>query len=90
MALPIVPVIAAATAVSSAVTIVRKIHISPVIQHVEDTLDTVDEGVSVRKMDDNHQMNGAVRWVRTVRFGGEGPGVEIDVSAIGRLRWRKV
>jgi hypothetical protein len=76
--------------VTSAVAVVRKIHISPVIQEVEDTLDTVDEGISVRKMGDNSQMNGAVRWKRIVRFGADGPGVEIDVSALGRLRWRKV
>lgn len=90
MALPIIPIVAAATAVTSAVAVVRKIHISPVIQVVEDTLDTVDEGVSVRKMDDNSQMNAAVRLVRVVRFGADGPGLEIDVSAIGRVRWRKV
>lgn len=90
MALPVVPIIAAATALTSAVAVVRKIHISPVIQVVEDTLDTVDEGVSVRKMDDNSQLNGAVRWMRVVRFGADGPGLEIDVSALGRVRWRKV
>ena len=90
MALPIIPIVAAATAVTGAVAVVRKIHISPVIQVVEDTLDTVDEGVSLRKMNDNSQVNGAVRWVRTVRFGADGPGVEIDVSAVGRMRWRKV
>ena len=90
MPLPIVPIVVAASAVTSAVAIVRKIHISPVIQAVEDTLDTVDEGISVRKVDDNSQLNGAVRWKRIVRFGVDGPGVEIDLSAVGRMRWRKV
>jgi hypothetical protein len=90
MPIPVIPIVAVATVVTSAVAVVRKIHVSPVIQDVEDTLDTVDEGVSVRKMDDNRQMNGAVRWKRIVRFGSDGPGVEIDVSAIGRMRWRKV
>ena len=90
MPLPVIPIVAAATAVTSVVAVVRKVHISPVIQVVEDTLETVDEGVSVRKMDDNSQLNGAVRWVRVVRFGAEGPGLEIDVSALGRVRWRKV
>ncbi len=90
MALPVIPIVVAASAVTSAVAVVRKIHISPVIQDVEDTLDTVDEGVSVRKMSDNSQLNGALRWKRIVRFGADGPGVEIDLSAIGRMRWRKV
>ena len=90
MPLPVIPIVVAASAVTSAVAVVRKVHISPVIQEVEDTLDTVDEGISVRKMGDNSQMNGAVRWKRIVRFGADGPGVEIDVSALGRLRWRKV
>ena len=90
MPLPVIPIVAAATAVTSVVAVVRKVHISPVIQEVEDTLDTVDEGVSVRKMDDNSQFNGAVRWKRIVRFGADGPGLEIDVSALGRMRWSKV
>lgn len=90
MALPVVPIVLAASAVTSVVAVVRKIHISPMIQDVEDTLDTVDEGVSVRKMDGNRQVNGAVRWKRVVRFGADGPGIEIDASALGRVRWRKV
>ena len=90
MALPIIPIVMAASAVTGAVAIVRNIHISPVIQDVEDTLDTVDEGISVRKMQDNRQVNAALRWKRVVRFGADGPGVEIDASVLGRVRLRKV
>jgi len=90
MALPVIPIFVAASALSGAIALARKLQVSPVIQDVEDALDTVDEGGSMRVIQDRDQINGSLRWKRVVRFGADGPGVEIDASALGRLRWRKV
>lgn len=57
-------------------------------QRGEEALDDVDEGLSVRRADE--QYNGTARYRRVVRFGANGPGVEIDVTALGRVRLRKV
>ena len=35
------------------------------------------------------QLNATGRWRRTIRLGPNGPGMEIDLSAIARLRIRK-
>jgi hypothetical protein len=35
------------------------------------------------------QLNATARWRRNIRLGPNGPGMEIDLSAIGRLRIRK-
>lgn len=90
MALPIIPIVLAISAVTSAVAIARKIHIGPVNLDVEDALDTVDEGVYVRKMPNNRQVNASGRWKRVIRFGTGGPGLEIDASGLGRLRVKAV
>ncbi|MBN2907433.1 MAG: hypothetical protein JXJ18_12050 [Rhodobacteraceae bacterium] len=57
-------------------------------QRTEDAMDELGEGVSFRR--DDEQMNGAARLRRTIRVGPTGPGVEIDASALGRLRVRRV
>lgn len=57
-------------------------------QRAEDAMDDVNEGVQVRKS--NEQINASSRFRRTIRVGSNGPGVEIDVTALGRLRFRKV
>lgn len=54
----------------------------------EDAMDDVNEGMSIRK--DNEQLNGTVRYRRTVRLGKSGPGVEIDITALGRVKFRKI
>lgn len=86
MALPIIPIALAAGAVAAA----RAIKVSPAIQSVEDTLDTVEEGFSARRSGANDQLNGAYRWRRIVRIGANGPGIEIDAAALGRLKFRKI
>jgi len=57
-------------------------------QRGEDAMDSVNEGMSVRR--DPEQVNGATRFRRVVRVGTDGPGIEIDVTALGRIRFRKV
>ena len=52
----------------------------------------VDEGVSVRhhRGTDGAQANADARLKRTIRFGQNGPGVEIDASALGRIRIKRL
>ncbi len=57
-------------------------------QRAQDAMDDVNEGLSVRREGD--QLNSTGRYRRIVRLGTNGPGVEIDVTALGRVRIRKV
>jgi hypothetical protein len=57
-------------------------------QRAEDAMDDLPEGVRVRREPD--QFSGAGRFVRTVRVGHGGPGIEIDATAITRIRFRRV
>jgi hypothetical protein len=86
MALPIIPL----AIVAGVVALVRNIHVSPVVQSVEDSLDMVTEGISGHRDPMGRQINGSYRWVRTVRYGKTGKGMEIDISALGRIRFKKV
>lgn len=86
MALPIIPIALAAGVVALA----RNVSVSAVDQRIEDRLDEVSEGLSAHRDRDGTQLNAAYRWKRVVRFGKSGPGVEIDASALGRLRFSRV
>jgi hypothetical protein len=86
MAIPIIPI----ALVAGAVALARNIQVSPVVQSVEDSLDMVTEGISGHRDPSGQQVNGSYRWVRTVRFGSQGKGVEIDISALGRIKFRKI
>ena len=86
MALPIIPIALAAGVVAFA----RNVSVSAVDQRIEDRLDDVSEGLSAHRDRDGTQLNAAYRWKRVVRFGKSGPGVEIDASALGRLRFARV
>lgn len=57
-------------------------------QRAEDALDDLPEGIRVRRETD--RVSGAGRFVRTVRVGPGGPGIEIDATAITRIRFRRV
>ncbi len=52
----------------------------------------VDEGISVRhhRTQQGAQANADARLKRTIRFGQTGPGLEIDVSALGRFRIKRL
>lgn len=86
MALPIIPL----ALVAGAVALARNVQISPVVQTVEDSLDLVPEGMAARRDPQGRQINGSYRWKRTIRLGNSGKGVEIDASALGRIKFRKV
>ncbi len=86
MALPIIPL----AVVAGAFALARNVHISAVDQRVEDRLDDVNEGVSVHRDPSGEQLNGSYRWKRVIRFGNSQQGYEIDASALGRIKFKKV
>lgn len=91
MPLPLAPVAGialryGAVAVAS-YAVSRSVRIGRRDQRGEDALDTLDEGVSMHR--DGDQGNATARFRRVIRLGDSGPGIEIDISAIGRIRVRK-
>ena len=94
MPLPLVPIagialrygaVAVATYAVTRRISIQKAHFD---QRGEEAMDDVAEGISLRR--DPDQVNGATRFRRVVRIGPDGPGVEVDVTALGRIRFRKV
>jgi len=92
MALPLAPVAAFALrygAVALATYAVsRQIERGRRCQKAEDAHDTVPEGVTLRS--ESEQINATGRLRRVIRFSDSGPGIELDASAFGRFRFRKV
>ncbi|MBK5932650.1 hypothetical protein C8N32_12014 [Rhodovulum imhoffii] len=92
MPLPLAPFAGAALrygAVALAVYALRsRMSPAPRDQRVEDALDDLDEGVGLRR--DPGQVSGGARLRRTIRLGPDGPGVEVDATAFGRVRLRRV
>jgi len=50
-----------------------------------------DEGINMRHHKDHNgrQMDANARIIRTIRLGPNGPGIEIDASALGRIKFKK-
>lgn len=69
-------------------------HTGRLDQRAEDALDTLDDGLAVHRSrilgdaDDDRQTNASARFRRKVRIAGHA--VEIDASAIARLRLRRL
>ncbi|MEM6306880.1 MAG: hypothetical protein AAF701_02695 [Pseudomonadota bacterium] len=57
-------------------------------QKTEDVLDTVDEGIALRR--DPEQINATGRYRRIIRVGKAGPAVEIDATGLMRVKFRRV
>jgi len=55
-------------------------------QRAEDALDDLCEGVTLRH--EPGQTNGTGRFRRVVRIGTNGPGLEVDLAALARLKLR--
>lgn len=68
----------------------RQMERGRVDQRAEDALDDLHDGVSGHHARDRKQWNMAGRMRRVVRLGENGPGVEIDASLLGRIRFRRV
>ena len=92
MPLPLAPIAGIAVrygAVAIATyALTRKVDRAPRDQRSEDAMDDVAEGVGLRR--EGEQVNGSGRLKRTIRLGSQGPGVEIDATALGRIRFRRV
>lgn len=92
MALPLAPIASLAlrygVVALATYAATRRIQSGRIDQRAEDAMDDVQEGLTLRK--DSDQINGTGRFNRTLRFGDTGPGVEIDISALGRIKFRKV
>ena len=68
--------------------IARRVDHAPRDQRGEDALDELNEGLAVRRGDG--QTNGSARFRRVIRLGASGPGIEVDATALGRVRFRRV
>ncbi len=94
MALPLAPLAAMAAKYGAVAlagyALARQIQPGRTDQTVEDALDELDDGLSVHRPRDREQINGALRFRRVVRLGTEGPGIEIDATALGRFRFRRL
>ncbi len=57
----------------------------------EAALDDLPEGIDLGadRCPDGLRTDGAVRWSRTLRLGRRGPGVALDIAALGRVRVRR-
>lgn len=56
-------------------------------QRAEDALDELPEGTTLHRDDD--AARASLRLRRVIRLGNAGPGLEIDLAALGRLRLRR-
>lgn len=89
MALPIAGLALRYGAVALATyAITRQIQRAHYDQRGEDAMDSVNEGIGLRK--DREQINATGRYVREIRLGQNGPGLRIDATALGRLRIKKI
>lgn len=92
MPLPLAPVAAFAlrygTVALATYAVSRQIERGRRCQNAEDAHDAVAEGVTLRS--EKEQLNATGRLKRVIRLGQSGPGLEVDASAFGRFRFRKV
>lgn len=94
MPLPLAPIAGVAlrygAVALAAYAVTRKTRRATIRQTSEDALDAVDEGLGFARQGSRQQLNAEARWRRIIRLGAAGPGIEIDASALGRVRFRKV
>jgi len=95
MALPLAPI--AVTALRFGAVAAVAYYVARKQSHLPTTTEEaahedVEEGVSYchSRNQEGAQANADARIKRTIRFGAGGPGIEIDATALGRIRFRKV
>ncbi len=92
MALPLAPIAAVAlrygTVAVATYALARTVEKGRRDQRVEDALDDLPEGITARR--ETEQINATARITRTIRLGNTGPGVEIDLTSLTRIRFRKL
>ena len=70
--------------------IIRRIGPGRIDQRAEEAIDDLPDGLTARRPTDREQFNMTGRLRRVIRFGADGPGIEIDAAAYGRVRFRRV
>lgn len=92
MPLPLTPIAAIAvrygTVALATYAVARRVERGRRCQHAEDAHDKTPEGLTARR--DNDQVNATGRLRRVIRLGESGPGIEIDATAHGRVKFRRV
>lgn len=94
MPVPLAPIAATAARYGAIAlagyVLARQMERGRVDQRAEDAFDDLPEGLTGQHARDRQQWNMAGRFRRVVRLGQSGPGVEIDASLLGRIRFRRV
>jgi len=94
MALPLAPIAGIALrygAVALATyALSRQVTRGRIDQRAEDAMDDLPEGLTAHRPLDRDQVSGTARMKRVIRLGSSGPGIEIDATAFGRIRFRRV
>jgi hypothetical protein len=92
LAIPLTPIAVAAlrygAVAAIAYAVARRARPQAVPPAAEAAMDRMPEGVHVGHAPG--QVNATARWKRGIRLGGTGPGVEIDLAALARLRLRRI
>ena len=92
MPLPIAPITAFAlrygTVALATYAVARSVERGRRCQHAEDAHDKIPEGLTARRETD--QLNATGRMRRVIRLGANGPGIEFDATAHGRVKFRKI
>ncbi len=92
MPLPLAPIAGIAlrygTVALATYAVTRKVSRGRRDQHAEDALDKLEDGLSIRR--DAGQTNTTARFRRKIRLGNNGPSIEIDITALGRIIIRKL
>jgi len=92
MPLPIAPIAGLALrygAVAVATyAVARRVERGRYDQRAQDALDELDEGVTLRR--DGDQVDATGRFRRVIRVGQDGPGVEVDITGLTRIKLRRV
>lgn len=92
MAIPLTPIAVAALRYGAVAAVAyaaaRHARARSVPPATEAAMDRMPEGVHIGHAPG--QMNATARWRRVVRLGTTGPGVEIDLGALARLRLRRI
>jgi hypothetical protein len=92
MAAPILPIALTALRVGAvaavAVAAIRNRKTEPKDMHRHHAMEDLPEGVEVSSR--RGEGEGTARLKRTIRLGKTGPGVEIDLAALTRIRIRRV
>ena len=96
MPVPLAPVawtaIRLTAVVAVAVVAARNRSSEPKDAHQDYSLDSLPEGFRAKRHAAQREqaLHGQGRLRRVIRLGRDGPGVEVDASAFGRLRFRRV